>query len=119
MNSVTISKDKLLKELKANRAIHIAKYHEALIEWKKQVIEELQKTLDNAKNKIEYKTRIDLPEPIEYTSSYNEIIDQVEWNEEELIELDLFNFNQYIRDDWTWKQDFLSNTTQYMKKKII
>jgi hypothetical protein len=117
MQEVLISKDKLLTKLKENRETHRAQFKEALEGWKERVLEELEKAVENAKKGLKYETYFSLPRPEDHTEEYNAVIDQVEWNEEEQIELDLHSFNQFIRDDWGWKKDFLTNSAMYMKMK--
>lgn len=113
MQAVLISRDKLLVEMKKNRELHRKQFEEALEGWKDRVLEELEKSVSDAKKRLRFSTHINLPRPEDHTSEYDAVIDQVEWNEEDQVELDLHSFNQFVRDDWGWKSDFLSNASMY------
>ncbi len=115
MKSVKISKEKLLEKLKENRTKHLEQYEKALEGWKDQVVDTLQKALGDARADRDFIIYFDLPKPEVHSDEYDAVIDQVEWNEEEQIELALREFNKFIRDDWQWKKDFLDNTAMYSK----
>lgn len=115
MEHVKISKNKLLKKLKANRENHRKIFEEALEGWKERVLAHLKIAVLDAQAGRKFVTHINLPQPIDHTGEYDAIIDQIDWNEEDVIYLDLHLFNQFIRDDWGWKADFLSNATMYAK----
>ena len=116
MDKVIISKEKLLVKLSENRELHREQFEEALLGWKDRVLEELEESLDNARKGTKFNTQIMLPRPMDHTPEYDAVIDQVSWNELDQIELDLHSFNQFVRDDWGWKSDFLSNAVMYTRK---
>jgi len=116
MQLITVSKEKLLAKMRENRESHKEQFEEALNGWKERVCKELEKAYKNALDGLKYETHFSLPRPTDHTPDYDEIIDQVEWNEEDKIDLDLNSFNQFIRDDWGWKQDFLMTNAMYSKK---
>ena len=113
MNSVTISKEKLLKQLKQNREEHKEIYDLALKGWKHQVITELNIALEKANADDEYQTYFDIPEPENHIKEYDEIISRVEWHESDTIQLDLREFNQFVRDCWDWMPSFLNQAAYY------
>ena len=116
MQKVIISKEKLLKKIKKNRDTHRETFEEALQGWEKRVYQELSQALSDAKHGRQFRTYFNLPQPEDHTPEYDAVIDQIEWTEEEQIELDFHQFNQFVRDDWGWKADFLSNTAMYVHK---
>lgn len=117
MKTIHISKTKLLERLKENRKNHVKQFEEALEGYKELVIEELNQSLRDAKLGKRFRTFIQLIEPADHTRDYDAIIDQVEWHEAEIIELDRQEFNNYVRDDWGWKEDFLQTMSFYSKEK--
>lgn len=116
MEQIVISKQKLLDKLRENRNNHRKIFEEALEGWRKRVIIELQCALRDARKGLKYRTYFNLPQPTDHTNEYDRIIDQIEWCETELIQLDQIQFNQFVRDDWGWKNDFLTNATIYNAK---
>lgn len=117
MKTVLISKDKLLNKMAANRNGHHADFVEAHCGWQEKVIEELEKALKNAKEDIEFITNFNIPEPIDHTDEYDQIIDQIKWNEEEQIKLDYRDFNRFVLDNWDWKDEFIGTNAFYSKFK--
>lgn len=115
MEHVLIERGKLLIKLRENRENHRRIFEDALEGWKERVLEQLETALEDAKAGRKFITHINLPQPIDHTAEYDNIISQIEWHEEDQIELDLRSFNQFILDDWGWKADFLQNATMYAK----
>ena len=113
MNIIRISKQKLLTKLKENKEEHEKMYEMALSGWREQVVIRLEQALYNAMKAIEYETDLELEPPTEHLGDYSEIIDRVEWNEEEVISLDLYEFNHFVRDSWDWMPDFLNTAYHY------
>ena len=119
MEHVTISKEKLLSRLKENRGNHRAIFEDALQGWKEQVLKALAQATEDARRGINYETFINLPRPNDHTKDYDEVIDRVEWHEEDTIDLELHEFNQFIRDDWSWMPDFTASTSSYSSSSSI
>jgi hypothetical protein len=117
MKQVHISKGKLLEAIKNNREIHRREYEEAIEGWQVRVIDELRLALDKALGGEEYNIWFNLPKPDNHLDEYDAVIDQIEWHEADTIDLDIIDFNKYIRDDWGWKEDFLHQTAMYAKVK--
>lgn len=113
MDEIIINKAKLLDKLKENRAHHRALFEDALQGWKNQVIDALNQAIDDALSNKRFTTMINLPQPSDHTSDYDEIIEQVKWHEEDLISLDRVEFRQYILDEWRWSPDFSLSTSSY------
>lgn len=113
MQLITVTKEKLLVKMRENRDLHRKQFEEALNGWQERVLAELEKAVSDAKKGLKFTTSFNLPRPSDHTSEYDEIIEQVEWNEEEQIDLDLNSFNQFVRDDWGWKRDFITTNAFY------
>ena len=113
MDEVLIQKKRLLEKLKQNRDEHKEIYETALEGWKEEVIKGLEDALVKAKKGEEYITQLDLTKPVHHLKEYDEIIDRVEWHEKDLIELDIQEFNCFVRDKWDWSHWFLKQATSY------
>ncbi|MBW8001740.1 MAG: hypothetical protein FVQ80_06920 [Planctomycetes bacterium] len=113
MNSVEVGKSKLLETLKENRDKHQERFKKALEDWKLVVTHELQKSVQMALEGKEFRTHLELPKPSNHTPEYDSIIDQVDWHEDSLIDLSVSEFENFVRDDWSWKQSFLSGCSTY------
>lgn len=108
MKSVKISKSDLLQKVKANREIHKADYDEALIIFRKVALEKLNalvkaaKSADTPTEKLV--TSADLTRPVTYLQEYDRVISMLEFSVDDVIELDVREFDRYVLDNWEWKQ---------------
>lgn len=113
MKTVRISKKKLLDKLEQNMNDHKFIYDEAMKGWKCDVITGLAVSLKRAKEGREYVTDLELEEPSCHLDEYKNIIERVNWHEDDYIELDHQEFNQFILDKWIWQYNFLSTSSSY------
>lgn len=102
MRDVTVKRDELLTKLKANRDNHRELFLKAQEGYRKQVIEELEKQLEDARNGLSITRGIMLPDPVDHTDDYNTIITMVEMSVDDEIDLDTHSFNCYVMDKWEW-----------------
>ncbi len=113
MNKVRINKEKLLNQLQKNRNEHKVIYEEAMAGWEEQVVKGLKKALKKAEAGKEYITDLDLETPPCHLDEYDNIIERVNWHEDEIIELDHREFNQFVLDKWDWQHYFLMSASSY------
>lgn len=113
MDTVKVEKAQLLATIKANRDTHRQTFEEALAGWRDRVVVELDKAVADAKAGRRYQTTFDLPQPRDFTSHYDEIIGMLELHVDSTVELNQYEYRQYVNDDWGWKQDFLATNSQY------
>ena len=105
MNTVKITKEKLLLALKENRNRHEEEFNTAYAVWLSKSIEvyEFARLEFAAGKKIKVE---ELDQPISHLKEYDRIIEQIDWNEEKVVELDFRQFNQFVRDEWDWMESF-------------
>ena len=113
MKTVKISKDKLLVKLRENRNDHRQIFKVPLEGWKQTVTKVLESAAKAALDGMRYKTHFHIPMPEDHTPDYDEIIERVEWHEEELIDLEVLEFSRYVRDRWDWQPDFIGLASTY------
>lgn len=106
MKNVTITKQKLLDHLVANRDKHVQDYAEAISIYRKVLVEKFESILEKAKAGEDVEHGILLTKPVSYVKDYDEAIALLEWNEETEVVLDRAEFNKYVQDEWGWKQTF-------------
>ncbi|MDA1194689.1 MAG: hypothetical protein O2894_05850 [Planctomycetota bacterium] len=110
---VLVSKEALLTKLKSNRDTHREKFLEALAGWQKQVINALERAVEEAKAGRKFRTHISLPQPSDHTSDYDDIIEALEWQQGADVLLDRTDFTRYVRNEWRWSTDFASSVRSY------
>lgn len=62
---------------------------------------------------------INLKYPESYDKEYNRAIRSVELNVYDKIELSEQEFNQYVMNDWSWKNSFISSNSAYVNTYIF
>ena len=100
MNEVKVSKDELLKTLKANKESHVQIYNDALegvrVEYKKL----LQKEMDKLDAGKEVKSSVSVSMPRNHEEEYEEVIQMLEMSVETEITLSRHEFKNYVQDQW-------------------
>lgn len=114
MNTVTVKKEKLIETLTANRAEHRDQFEKAQVKFRERVIEELDKRLDRAKKGDRVKLTISLPEPRDYTDSYDTALAMLDWEIDDEVTLSQQQFNQLVLNNWDWAQAFAGSTQVYL-----
>ena len=102
MNAVKVKRQELLTKVRANREAHRSLFLKAQEGYRKLVIEELDKMLADARAGRRISRSINLAEPTDHTSDYERVIMMLEMSVDDTIVLDASEFDQYVRDVWTW-----------------
>ena len=118
MRTVKIKVSTLRNQIKQNRDKHAIEFQEAQKAWRNEVILKLESNLANAKSGGEVETFVDLPAPVSHIEEYNRLISMLEWTEDEIVELGATEFDQYVNDNWNWKQSFVTTNSLYLKKAL-
>lgn len=116
MENVRVQKDALLDKIETNRAAHRATFEDALNGYRKEVIEQLEKMLAEARSGKRVRRAIDLIEPMDQTKDYDRVIAMLKMSTDEVIHLDERTFACYVLDDWQWKHQFTASTANYVNK---
>lgn len=114
MKTVTVRKSDLLAHLEANRASHRTIFEQAQDIYRKQVVAELDRMLDDARSGRDIRRAILLPEPEDHTEDYDQAILMLDMSVDEEIQLTYEEFRQFVMDQWGWQRSFASNTTAYL-----
>jgi hypothetical protein len=109
----TFSKDEILKIIEANREAHRATftkavevYSERLVAWHK---EEVKRVLRGEKGS----RFVHLPEPEDHTEDYDTVISMLRMHKLADITMAFHDYQNFVRDQWTWSERFAANTTSY------
>lgn len=117
MNTININRKDLLQKIIANRDKHEAEYKEAIIAYRLEAIKQFKIILNNAENNREFDRSIRLPEPLNYANDYNRIINMLTMSVDDVITLDSHDFDQYVMDNWSWKNVVGTTNSFYLSKK--
>lgn len=113
---ITVKKQDLLVNLRANLETHRETFLNALEGYKISVIEELELSLKEARSNKRYRKIIQLEEPRDHTKDYKRVIAMLEMSISEEIKISEVEFAQYVLDDWGWKEQFSNVTSNYVGK---
>lgn len=115
MQTIKVKRSDLISKMTTNRAIHIEEYNVAKDGYRQKVQEELLKIIESNKtceyHDIEVHARVPYPET--HQEEYDRVIAMLEMSVDDTIELTHQEFNQYVRDIWSWSNSFASNTKTY------
>lgn len=125
-------RQKLVLRIQENRDNHVATYEEAwqgyLIEVQEQLDELAKSVRKSAKAlrdagsvkefpaDVETGFYVDATPPQNHSDEYDRVIDMLVFTDEEKITLTPQEFNQYVRDEWSWSQQFASSTQTLITK---
>jgi len=118
METIRVSKIKLLNTLEENRSKHLHTYEEAMISYHQAVINGLKKLLSDAKKSNDpasLVTGLNLCRPTNHIESYDKIIGMLRWAHDDEIELSHYEFSQYVEDRWDWSVNFQTVNSRYME----
>jgi hypothetical protein len=114
MHAVLVPREKLLATLRENRAKHADEYAAAHDGWEEARIAYLRETLAKAEAGEDFDIHFSGPEPREWLDDYDTAIAMLDWSQEEWIELSREEFQQYVLDEWKWKDVFRSTNVGYV-----
>jgi len=113
---VTVKKTELLGELKKNRDAHRGLFEEAQKGYREAVIAELDKMLSEARSGKRIRRKVELVEPQDHTKDYDRVIRMLEMCVKDEVFVSETEFQMYVQDDWGWKHDFITQTSNYSNR---
>ena len=115
MKTVKINKADLLDAIKFNRKKHQNEVLEAIKAYKQKALNEYQEAIKLLQdtNKV---SRINLQEPVDKRDDYDRVIKMLEMSADAVIELDSHEFDQYVMDNWEWKNHAIFANSTYISK---
>lgn len=113
MHSVKVNRTELLVRIKTNRDEHRKLFLKAQEGYRAAIIEELDRMLQEARDGKEIRRHISLPEPQDHTLDYDRVIDMLQMSQDNIIEIADHEFDQFVRDNWSWKGAFDTTSAMY------
>jgi hypothetical protein len=111
--TITVDKAQLLDTLKENRDKHGAAYEKAKAGYIKTTMKQLEDYVRRLADGELLEHRFINSPPDDHTGDYDDVIAMMEWSTDDTIELDQYQFSQYVKDDWGWKEQWLTSTAGY------
>jgi hypothetical protein len=115
--SINVKRTDLLTKLRENRDKHAAEFKVAMEGFRMEVLN----VLEDAVAKLEKDDKsfdkglfMNEDPPQDHTADYDLVIGMMEMSVDEIIQMDSNSFNQYVMDNWAWKQQFAETTSKYI-----
>jgi hypothetical protein len=108
-----INKAELLAILRENQGKHRETFLRAQEGYRRRVIQELDRRLEDARAGREIDLFIRLPEPEDHTADYGREIRMLELETEDTVVLSTREFDQLVMDRWGWSEDFAATSSVY------
>jgi len=115
MEAITVNKEQLLATITTNRDAHRDQFLTAQKRYREVVIGELDKRLESAQRGGPINLGFALPEPRDYTDSYDTAIQMLQWELEDTVTLDEHSFRQFVLNKWEWASQFAGSTQVYLQ----
>ena len=109
METIKVKKDELLQIVKDNRKKHKSEYAESIRAYRVKAGDLFARELEKIISGEVFKTNITIQKPESHVKDYDLVIQMLKMSVDDVIELGQYEFNQYVNDDWQWKQMFSSS----------
>lgn len=117
MKTVTVSKQKLQIIVSENRNKHRAQFEEAFEGYRKECIALLSRNLDDLKSGRKVEVRFYEVAPQDHTGDYDTVLNMLSMSVDDNIELTHQEFQQYVEDDWNWREQWNASNMKYMASR--
>jgi hypothetical protein len=120
--TLKVPTEKLLTKLKHNRSLHEGNYFKALEAFKIDATKALLDRGNSIKNDPVGEARdysktfhFNIPIPVSYVSAYDEVIEMLEFSEQQEVEISGDQYRAWVEDKWDWSHTFENSTMWYNK----
>lgn len=125
MNTITVDKEKFRDTVATNKAKHEELFHEASAAFYIKLHEKIEKWENKLGRKemnftdfIKAVNTIQRDHPQGHCDEYQQILDQLEWEQGTTVQLAPHEFNQFVKDEWQWAGAFNTSYTNLTGKTI-
>jgi len=113
-DEVVVDKDELLGVLRANRASHREVFLKAQQGFRQRAIQELDRSLADARAGNDVRLAVHLPRPEDHTEDYDREIRMLEMHQESRVKIRAQLFDQIVMDRWGWSAAFQATNSAYL-----
>lgn len=114
MQSVKVDKVELLNILKANRSTHFVAFQKAFEGYRQECIRILEKNLESLRTNKNVVVHFYEQAPQDQTKNYDIVIKMLEMSVDSEVELSIQEFQNYVNDEWNWKQAWTTSNSKYL-----
>lgn len=114
MQEVRVGKEKLREIMQHNRDEHRGIYERAIEGYKQAAVRFFEHQLDRARDGKTFQRAFGEPMPEDHTEDYDTILAMLDLSEDDDVVLTEHAFRQYVQDEWGWKQQFNTVSSNYI-----
>jgi hypothetical protein len=102
---VKVNRLKLLEVLQNNKKTHVDEFNKAIVQFRKDVIEEMTTLLDRVTKGETLRTGLqqNVMQPVSHEKEYDKAITKYSMSVDDEIYLNDPQFDQLVMDNWQWK----------------
>lgn len=116
MKTVRLEKTRLIVIIKRNRDSHSALFEKAWSGYRDECVRLLTENLDAMKANKMHVVRFFEQPPENHSKDYDRVINMLEMSVDETIELTNQEFQNYVQDDWDWKDRWATANSKYTSR---
>jgi hypothetical protein len=114
MEKITVDKNELLAQVRANRDNHRQIFLEALEGYRQQGLRELEELVKDLRNGKTPQIVLSIDRPQDHTRDYDRVIAMLEMHKGDEFIVSETDFAQYALDDWNWKRQWALSNSGYV-----
>lgn len=111
---ITVDRTKLLDKVKKNLEIYKDLYQSSVDAYWKLAERKLANMLERTKQHRKIEPYLNISFPTNHKEDYELIISMLEFSEDEKVILTPQEFSKYVLNNWSWRKDFITQTTTYV-----
>jgi alpha-D-ribose 1-methylphosphonate 5-triphosphate diphosphatase PhnM len=104
----------LTDRIQENRDKHREEFEKAIVGFKIEAEEALEKALDRARKGLVQNVYVSLTMPQDHTPDYDRVLTMLKMTVDDTLELTETDAARYVLDDWEWKQQWVTANASYL-----
>lgn len=117
MSEMRIPRESLIEALEKNLKAHREEYEAAMEGYWETLTMSLRYQLDCAMNRTPIERNLHTDKPKDHSKHYESAIRMLQMSADNFVVISKVEFNTYVMDDWSWKEEFSSVASNYTQKK--
>lgn len=113
LDEVKVNLIDLSRTVESNLVEHRSVFEKAMEGYKARAIQLLEEHIDRVKNNDPEFVYVSIPMPEDHSADYEQVIELLQWSQDEFLVLSKREFAQYVLDDWGWKKEWTETTAMY------
>ena len=119
---ILVDRDELMAKLRENKSAHIENYELAMDGYAQEIEERalaLVHSIEiNGALRVDLSPIKNLSRPTSNAKVYEQVIEMLEWSQDEKITLSSEQFRAWVKDDWDWLESWRRANSVYVSKAL-